>query len=85
MDKQEEWQKDSLDEAKRIIQKSQRDFTELKRMSNISSTGFCQVGGHRTPDALYFCNQCKRSFCEKHGNKEKLICDDCQEANMGLD
>ena len=80
----DEWQKSFMDEARQIVKQSKEDYNHMVKMSNVVAAKMCEVGVHQTDDKLCFCNQCKRSFCEKHGNFEKKICAHCQELTSGL-
>ena len=82
---QDEWQKSYLDKARKIVQQSKEDYGQMIKMSNIVSAKLCEVGNHQTEKKLFFCNQCKRSFCEDHGSSKKMICNSCQEMSLGLD
>ena len=79
------WQKSYIDEAKRLVQQSRQDYEEMRRMNAVLESGLCEVENHQTDSKLFFCSQCKRSFCERHGNHTKRLCNYCQETSLGFD
>lgn len=84
VDSQDEWQKSFMDEARQIVKQSKEDYGQMVRMSNIVTAKFCEVGGHKTNSKLTFCNNCKLSFCEKHGDAKKMLCQNCQSLSFGF-
>jgi len=77
-----EWQKSYEEEARELIKKAQEEYKEMVRMSNIVASKLCEVGSHTTDSTLRFCKYCKRSFCAKHGDIKKAICDECAELRI---
>ena len=46
-------------------------------MSNVVASKKCEFGDHTADSKISFCKICKRSFCSKHGDSKKLLCDSC--------
>jgi hypothetical protein len=81
----DDWQKSYVDEAKRLVQQSRQEYEEMRRMSAVLASKLCEIGNHQTDDKLFFCDQCRQSFCERHGNIKKNLCENCQQMSLGID
>jgi hypothetical protein len=73
----DEWSQNYKEEAVQIIKQHKEDYKDMVRMSNVVAARMCETGNHTADSKISFCKKCKRSFCIKHGNPKKLICNNC--------
>ena len=71
------WSQNYKEEAVQLIKQHKEDYKDMVRMSNVVAAKQCELGKHTSDSRISFCKHCKKSFCTKHGDAKKLLCESC--------
>jgi transposase-like protein len=59
-----------------LRERAKQKFKVLTKTEKLESK-YCTVGEHEVDEQLYVCQNCRRTFCEQHGDEKKSLCNDC--------
>ena len=71
------WSQNYKEEAIQQIKQNKEHYKDMVRMSNVVAAKQCECGNHTADSRISFCKACKTSFCMKHGDSKKLLCESC--------